>query len=180
MIQLVYAYCPHGNHFGITVNGKGRLPWAHCPKDLENFKNVTQGTSLLMGAKTWQSLPGVLPGRPHIVLCNPDKPVPILEGRVMLHTPEMVLDPSHLIDFLEHHKDSDAIISVICGISLLETAFPYASKVFQTRISSIHPMKSDVKLPETLDKLENFKLVEHKISMDDIHTIAFNEFERKL
>lgn len=43
------------------------LPW-HLPGDLKHFKDVTMGTTMIMGRKTFDSLPGVLPGRRHIVL----------------------------------------------------------------------------------------------------------------
>ncbi len=49
----------------IGVNGK--LPW-HIPADLRHFKMITQDTPMIMGRKTFESLPGLLPGRRHIVL----------------------------------------------------------------------------------------------------------------
>ena len=49
------------------LGNKGRIPW-HLPEELQHFKATTMGHHLLMGRKTFQSLPGILPGRPHIVL----------------------------------------------------------------------------------------------------------------
>ena len=46
-----------------------RLPW-HLPADLKRFKALTMGTILVMGRKTFNSLPGLLPGRRHIVLTH--------------------------------------------------------------------------------------------------------------
>ena len=43
------------------------LPW-RLSNDLKWFKKVTMGKPILMGRKTFQSLPGLLPGRPHIVI----------------------------------------------------------------------------------------------------------------
>ena len=43
------------------------LPW-HLPADLRHFKQATMGNSLIMGRKTWESLPGLLPHRTHIVV----------------------------------------------------------------------------------------------------------------
>lgn len=47
--------------------GAEGLPWA-LPDDLAHFKKVTEGRPMIMGRKTWESLPGLLPGRRHIVL----------------------------------------------------------------------------------------------------------------
>lgn len=44
------------------------LPWIGCKEDLENFKTVTMGKILLMGADTFRSLPRLLPDRIHVVL----------------------------------------------------------------------------------------------------------------
>jgi dihydrofolate reductase len=50
-----------------VIGRDGRLPW-HIPADLRHFKVVTAGLPMIMGRRTFESLPGLLPGRPHIVL----------------------------------------------------------------------------------------------------------------
>ena len=40
----------------------------HIPADLKHFKKLTMGHPIIMGRKTFESLPGILPGRPHFVL----------------------------------------------------------------------------------------------------------------
>jgi dihydrofolate reductase len=61
-ITIVVARAING-----TIGKDGVLPW-HLPGDLRHFKQVTMGTAMIMGRKTFNSLPGVLPGRRHIVL----------------------------------------------------------------------------------------------------------------
>lgn len=57
----------HASTRGIGINGK--LPW-HLPHDLQRFKTITTGSTVIMGRKTWQSLPKLngLPGRQNIVI----------------------------------------------------------------------------------------------------------------
>ncbi len=50
-----------------TIGNGGTLPW-HLPADLKRFKAQTMGKPMIMGRKTFDSLPGLLPGRRHIVL----------------------------------------------------------------------------------------------------------------
>ena len=45
----------------------GQVPWA-ISEDLKRFKRLTMGKPMVMGRKTFESLPGLLPGRRHIVL----------------------------------------------------------------------------------------------------------------
>jgi dihydrofolate reductase len=52
-----------------VIGRDGTLPW-HIPADLKRFKALTMGSVMVMGRKTFDSLPGLLPGRRHIVLTN--------------------------------------------------------------------------------------------------------------
>lgn len=62
MIVLVLARADNG-----VIGHGGALPW-HLPADLRRFKALTMGKPMIMGRKTFDSLPGALPGRRHIVL----------------------------------------------------------------------------------------------------------------
>ena len=61
-IVIVVARARNG-----VIGRDGKLPW-HIPADLRHFKAVTTGTPMIMGRKTFEGLPGLLPGRRHIVL----------------------------------------------------------------------------------------------------------------
>ena len=50
-----------------VIGRKGALPW-HLPVDLRRFKTLTLGRPMIMGRRTFESLPGLLPGRRHIVI----------------------------------------------------------------------------------------------------------------
>jgi dihydrofolate reductase len=52
---------------GRVIGQGGKLPW-HIPEDLRRFKALTSGHPVLMGRKTWDSLPFKLPGRSNLVL----------------------------------------------------------------------------------------------------------------
>lgn len=55
-----------------VIGKNGKLPW-HIPEDLKHFKTLTQGCAVIMGRKTWQSLPPPfqpLPHRNNIVLTH--------------------------------------------------------------------------------------------------------------
>ncbi len=61
-IILVLARAANG-----VIGKDGAMPW-HIPADLRHFKQVTKGRPMIMGRKTFESLPGLLDGRRHIVL----------------------------------------------------------------------------------------------------------------
>jgi dihydrofolate reductase len=51
-----------------VIGARGALPW-HLPEDLKHFKRITLGHPVIMGRKTWESLPKKpLPGRENIVV----------------------------------------------------------------------------------------------------------------
>ncbi len=64
-LGLIFARSRNG-----VIGKDGGLPW-HLPEDLAHFKSVTQGCPVIMGRKTWDSLPArfrPLPGRRNIVV----------------------------------------------------------------------------------------------------------------
>jgi dihydrofolate reductase len=63
MISLVVAVARNG-----VIGREGGLPW-HISSDLKRFKEITMGKPVIMGRKTWESLPKrPLPGRRNIVI----------------------------------------------------------------------------------------------------------------
>ncbi len=64
-LHLIYARARNG-----TIGKDNQMPW-HLPEDLAHFKRVTLGQPVIMGRKTWDSLPArfrPLPGRVNIVI----------------------------------------------------------------------------------------------------------------
>lgn len=65
MIGLVWAQSANG-----VIGRDGALPW-HLPEDMAHFRSLTAGSTVLMGRRTWESLPPrfrPLPGRRNLVL----------------------------------------------------------------------------------------------------------------
>ncbi len=64
-ICIIAALAPNG-----AIGFHGRLPW-NIPEDLRHFKLLTLGHTVIMGRRTFQSLPcGALPGRRNIVVSS--------------------------------------------------------------------------------------------------------------
>jgi dihydrofolate reductase len=64
-INLIYARAANG-----VIGQNNAMPW-HLPEDLAHFKRLTQGWPVIMGRKTWDSLPPrfrPLPGRTNVVI----------------------------------------------------------------------------------------------------------------
>ena len=64
-LGLIYARAANG-----TIGKDGTMPW-HLPEDLAHFKRTTLGCPVVMGRKTWESLPPrfrPLPGRTNVVV----------------------------------------------------------------------------------------------------------------
>jgi dihydrofolate reductase len=83
-LKIVIARAMNG-----VIGCDNKLPW-HLPEDLKRFKSLTQGTAMIMGHRTFDSLPGLLPGRRHIVLTrNPDWKV---DGVEVAHNREEAIE----------------------------------------------------------------------------------------
>lgn len=102
------------------------LIW-HLPSDLKFFRKTTKEHTIVMGRKTFESLPGMLPKRHHIVL-----------SRQTLNLPEEV-DVMTLDMFLDKYKDSDEEIFGIGGAMVYEELLPYANRLILTEINDSKP-----------------------------------------
>ena len=120
-LHLIFARAANG------VIGKGNaLPW-HLPEDMAHFKQTTMGCPVIMGRKTWDSLPPKfrpLPGRLNVVLTR--QPGWTAPGALCAHclTQACELCP----------PDSDAW--VIGGADIYAQALPLASSAVVTEIEA--------------------------------------------
>ena len=98
------------------------LIW-HLPNDLKYFKNVTSGKTVIMGRRTFDSLPGILPKRRNIVLQLPNESN--IEGVEIFND---------IPSILEAVKDEDEAF-IIGGASIYRQFLEYASKLYLTEVN---------------------------------------------
>lgn len=114
-ITIVVARALNG-----VIGRDGGLPW-HIPADLKHFKALTMGSVMVMGRKTFESLPGLLPGRRHVVLTR--DPGWKKEGAEIAYSLEEALRLS-----------GGERISVIGGAHVFELFIPIADRIELTEI----------------------------------------------
>jgi dihydrofolate reductase len=118
LITLIVARADNG-----VIGRDGRLPW-HLPADLKRFKALTIGKPMIMGRKTFESLPGLLPGRRHIVVTRDlDWHA---EGAEVVHEPEAALG---LADWSVND------LSIIGGAAIFEAL---AERVDRWELTEVH------------------------------------------
>ena len=108
--------------------GKGNELLCHLPADLKHFKEITSGHTIIMGRKTFDSLPkGPLPNRKNIIISrNPELKI---EGATVYSSLDYAL--LKLIDEEE--------VFIIGGAQIYEQALPIADKLYLTRIHAAFP-----------------------------------------
>ncbi len=118
-LHLIYARAANG-----VIGKDNRLPW-HLPEDLAHFKRTTLGCPVIMGRKTWDSLPTKfrpLPGRLNIVITR--DPAFVAEGASLARSLEAALKQC----------PSNGTAWVIGGAQIYAQALPLARKVVVTEI----------------------------------------------
>lgn len=140
MISLVAAVDENDN---IGLNGD--MPWGRSqPTDLEQFRKLTHGHTLIMGRKTFESLPGILPGRKHLVLTQKGLDIdhPMVET---FYYPEALLASIGWdMDFGSEPMKEE--VFVIGGAQIYEEFFPCADNLYLTRIHA--SLEGDTKFPK--------------------------------
>jgi dihydrofolate reductase len=118
---------------GGVIGRGGGLPW-RLSVDLKRFKSLTMGHTIIMGRKTYESLPRVLPGRKMIVVSRAKE----------LSVPADVLVASSLSDALRLAKHDDRPY-VIGGGEIFEQALPAADRLYVTWVEA--EVAGDVSFP---------------------------------
>jgi dihydrofolate reductase len=114
-ITIVVARARNG-----VIGRGGKLPW-HISADLKRFKALTLGSAMVMGRRTFESLPGLLPGRRHIVLTR-DRDWHA-EGCEVAHDVQEALRVSN-----------GERVSVIGGADVFELFLPLADRIELTEV----------------------------------------------
>ncbi len=111
-----------------VIGQDGGLPW-HLPEDLKRFKAVTMGKPLVMGRKTWESLPRKpLPGRPNLIVTR--QPGFQADGALVFADLDKALsEANRLADELGVDE-----VCLIGGGSLYEQAFDKVDRIDLTEV----------------------------------------------
>ncbi len=141
MISIIAAV---SEDLGIGRNND--LLW-YIPEDLKRFKQLTYGKTVIMGKKTWESLPlKPLPGRKNIVIS--DIPDDRIEGAVIACSIENAMDKC----------GQDEEIFIIGGASIYRQFMPYADRLYITHVHMNKP--ADVFFPEI--DMRRWKIVDRE------------------
>ena len=128
-LSLICALTTNG-----AIGNKGGLLY-YLPADLKHFKNLTTGHTIVMGRKTFESLPkGALPNRRNVVITRQaDYAAPGIEV-------------FHSFDEALQACQTDDEVYVIGGESVYEAALPQADRLCLTHIEAV-PDEADTYFP---------------------------------
>lgn len=136
-----------------------QLLW-HISEDLKRFKILTTGHCIVMGKKTFYSLPlRPLPNRTNIVIT--DFPGEIIDGCEMAYSIENALEK----------MDSEKENFIIGGGSVYRQFLPIAQKLYLTKVH--HPFRGDVFFPE-INFSEWFLVEENGIKKDERSGLSYS------
>ncbi|HET6942349.1 MAG TPA: dihydrofolate reductase [Sphingomicrobium sp.] len=115
-ISIVVARANNG-----VIGRDGGLPW-RISADLKRFKRLTMGSVMVMGRRTFDSLPGLLPGRRHIVLTRKnDWSAPGVE---VAHSVDEALEMA-----------GGEPVSIIGGAEIFDLFLPHADRLELTEVA---------------------------------------------
>lgn len=129
---------------GRQLGLNGDMPWGRSlKKDLAFFKEATRGHAMVMGRKTFESLPGLLPGRLHLVITRDPqafekKHGPLDENRIRVY--------ESLEKFFDAWNDCDEDVFVIGGASLYASLLDQSDVLILTQLEEDFP--ADTWFPE--------------------------------
>jgi len=127
MINIVVACDDKG---GIGRNGA--LPWRKSSEDLQRFKRLTKGKSVVMGSGTWHStdMPNPLPKRHNVVVTTKPESCPSADE----YMPYQDMNVCESIECLAQTNE----VFVIGGAQLLRQTIGIADRVYLTRFCGVY------------------------------------------
>ena len=167
IVALVVAMGANG-----AIGRGGRLPW-RLSSDLRYFRKITMGKPVIMGRRTFSSLPRALDGRLNIVLTrNAAFAAP---GAVMAYNLEEALDVARH----EAKRRDVGEIMVIGGADVFRAVLPLAGRIYLTEVAAAPD--ADTWFPE-LDRGEWHEVARetHPAGPKDEHGFSFVVLERKM
>ena len=166
-LALVVARARNG-----VIGRDGTLPW-RIKSDMAWFKANTLGKPVIMGRKTWESLPRrPLPGRTNIVLSR-DQSFETLGALVCENFSEAVQ-----IAREQAEDDGASEVCIIGGFALFEAALPRAKRLYLTEV--LADVEGDVTFP-AFDEADwtEVSREEHPAGPDDEHPFVLRVLERR-
>ena len=155
-----------------VIGKDGGLPW-RLSSDLKLFRSLTMGKPVIMGRKTWDSLPiKPLPGRLNVVLSRDGTFEP--ERAVVCEQFEEAI----AIAREQAAEDAEDEVCIIGGAALFELALPRAKRIYLTEVDA--EVEGDVYFPafDEADWIEVKREVHLKTEKDD-YDFTFRVLERK-
>ncbi|MEA3302707.1 MAG: dihydrofolate reductase, partial [Pseudomonadota bacterium] len=116
-----------------VIGRDNNLPW-HLPADLQHFKRLTMGKPIVMGRKTWESLPGVLPNRRHIVVTRQSGYC--ADGAETAPGLQQAIELAGTVDE----------VMIVGGAALYKLALPIADQLYMTLVDA--DIEGDASFPE--------------------------------
>ena len=157
-VTLVVARAING-----VIGRDGGLPW-HISADLKRFKALTMGSAMVMGRRTFDSLPKLLPGRRHIVLTR-DRAWSA-PGAEIAQSVEQAIELA-----------GDERVSVIGGADIFALFLPLADRIELTEVRAEVPGDTFMPNPREIGTWREVAREEHPADGDN-PPFAFLTLER--
>jgi dihydrofolate reductase len=171
MSRIILAAGPIARARNGVIGKDGTLPW-RLKSDLRMFREATMGKPVIMGRKTWESLPKKpLPGRTNIVLTRDQS----YEAPGAL----VVEDFSEAVQIAREQAAEDGVgeVCVIGGASLFELALKKATRLYLTEVHA--DADGDVSLsPIDESQWREVSREDHPASDVDDHPFSWRVLER--
>ena len=155
-----------------VIGKDGTLPW-RLKTDLANFRAVTMGKPVIMGRKTWESLPKQpLPGRTNIVLSR--------DGSFEAKGAVVCDNFSEAVSIAREQATEDGVgeFCVIGGASLFELALARAQRIYLTEVDA--EVEGDVTLsPIDESRWTEVRSQDHPAGEGDEHAFKIRVLERR-
>ena len=158
LLSMIVAAAENG-----VIGKDGDMPW-RLSADLKNFKQITMGSTIIMGRKTWDSIQRLLPGRTTVIITR--KTDFQVTGAIVVGSLEAALSATE-----------DKSPFVVGGAEIYRLALPHVSRIYLTRVHAV--IEGDTVMPEIdFDQWNRLEAVSHSADEKNSHDYSFEIYEK--
>ncbi|QEG20592.1 dihydrofolate reductase [Mariniblastus fucicola] len=157
-VSMIVAAAENG-----IIGKNGDMPW-RLSADLKNFKQITMGSTIIMGRKTWDSIQRLLPGRTTVIVTRQEDFH--VEGAIVVNSLDAALSATE-----------DPSPFVVGGAEIYRLALPQVTRIYLTRVHA--QIEGDTVMPGI--DFSRWKVLEsnrHSADEKNSHDYSFEIYEK--
>jgi dihydrofolate reductase len=168
-LSIIYASTPDG-----IIGVDGKLPWSSLREDMQHFKALTTGHTVIMGRKTYDSIGKALPNRDNLMMTVD---IPAYKAPADVYVCRSVDEAIDASRYRSYSPDA----FVIGGASIYEALLPRADRIYWTEVDPVYVSETGAIVGDVVRwEFDRSKWWQTGVCKGNTPGVTFYRFDRRI